>query len=253
MKFLCAVYFEPKVLEGMSPNEGAEVTRASVQYNEELRKAGSFIAASALDWPKSAKTVRSRNGKIAMTDGPFAETKEVLGGFIFIEARDMEEAVRIASGIPMARYGSIEVRPEMSFGEDSGEPKLSDSSYLRTAATNRLKYLCAVYLEPETLQRLSAKEREELDRDSLAYDQELMKKGHFLAAAALQSVKTAKTVRSRGGRIAMTDGPFAETKEVLGGFIFIEARDMDEALRIASGIPMAKYGSIEVRSEMNIG
>ncbi len=80
-----------------------------------------------------------------------------------------------------------------------------------------------------------------------------MKKGHFLAAAALQSVKTAKTVRSRGGRIAMTDGPFAETKEVLGGFIFIEARDMDEALRIASGIPMAKYGSIEVRPEMNFG
>ena len=116
-----------------------------------------------------------------------------------------------------------------------------------------MKYLCAVYLEPGTLQRLSAAEREELDRDSLAYDQELMKKGHFLAAAALQPVKTAKTVRSRGGRIAMTDGPFAETREVLGGFIFIEARDMDEALRIAAGIPMAKHGSIEVRAEMNIG
>ncbi len=116
-----------------------------------------------------------------------------------------------------------------------------------------MKYLCAVYLEPGALQKLSAKEREELDRDSLAYDQELIKKRHFIAAAALQSVKTAKTVRSRGGRIAMTDGPFAETKEVLGGFIFIEARDMDEALRIASGIPMAKYGSIEVRPEMNFG
>jgi hypothetical protein len=116
-----------------------------------------------------------------------------------------------------------------------------------------MKYLCAVYLEPGTLQRLSAEERAELDRDSLAYDEELVKKGHFIAAAALQQVKTAKTVRSRGGRIAMTDGPFAETREVLGGFIFIEARDMDEALRIAAGIPMAKHGSIEVRPELNIG
>jgi hypothetical protein len=92
-----------------------------------------------------------------------------------------------------------------------------------------------------------------LDRDSLAHDQELVRKRHFVAAAALQSTKTAKTVRSRSGRIAMTDGPFAETREVLGGFIFIEARDMEEALKIAAGIPMAKYGSIEVRPELNIG
>jgi hypothetical protein len=98
-----------------------------------------------------------------------------------------------------------------------------------------MKYLCAVYLEPGTLQRLSAKERKDLDRDSLAYDQELVKKGHFVAAAALQSTKEAKTVRRRGGRIAVTDGPFAETKEVLGGFIFIEARDMEEALELNIG------------------
>jgi hypothetical protein len=116
-----------------------------------------------------------------------------------------------------------------------------------------MKYLCAVYFEPGALQGLSATERAELDKDSLAYDQDLMNRGHFIAASALQSVQTAKTVRGRGGKMAMTDGPFAETKEVLGGFIFIEARDMAEALRIAAGIPMVKYGSIEVRPEMNIG
>ena len=116
MKYLCAVYFEPKVMEGLSVSEGAELNRVSVEYNEVLRKSGNFIAASALQWPKTAKTVRSRGGKIAMTDGPFAETKEVLGGFIFIEARDMEEAVRIASGVPVAKYGSIEVREEMKIG-----------------------------------------------------------------------------------------------------------------------------------------
>jgi hypothetical protein len=116
MKYLCAVYFEPKVMEGISASEGAELNRISLQYNEELRKQAHFIAAAALQLPKTAKTVRSRGGRVAMTDGPFAETKEVLGGFIFIEARDMAEALRIAAGIPMAKYGSIEVRPELNIG-----------------------------------------------------------------------------------------------------------------------------------------
>ena len=103
-------------MAGLSRSEGAELNRDSLGYNEELRKGGHFIAASALQWPKTAKTVRSRDGKIAVKDGPFAETKEVLGGFIFVEARDMEEAVEIAGKIPMARFGSVEVRPEMSIG-----------------------------------------------------------------------------------------------------------------------------------------
>src|SRR5271166_4718420 len=108
MKYLCAVYIEPKVLEGLSSSEGAELNRASLEYDKELRQNGHFIAASALQWPQTAQTVRSRVGKIAMTDGRFAATKEVLGGFIFIGARDMEEAVQIAGKIAMAKYGSIE-------------------------------------------------------------------------------------------------------------------------------------------------
>jgi len=116
MRYLCAVYCEPNFHEALSASEQSELNRASLQYDEELRKNGHFVAASALQWPETAKTVRSRGGKIAMTDGPFAETKEVLGGFIFVEARDMDEAVRIAEGIPMAKYGSIEVRPELNIG-----------------------------------------------------------------------------------------------------------------------------------------
>jgi hypothetical protein len=116
MKYLCAVYFEPNFLDALSASERTALNRVSLEYNEELRKDRHFVAASALQWPETAKTVRSRGGKIAMTDGPFAETKEVLGGFIFIEARDMDEAVQIAAGIPMAKYGSIEVRPEMNIG-----------------------------------------------------------------------------------------------------------------------------------------
>ena len=114
-----------------------------------------------------------------------------------------------------------------------------------------MKYLCLVYIDPQVFQGVSASERATLDRDSQSYDEELTRSGHFIAAAALQPVSTATTIRKRAGRISMTDGPFAETREVLGGFIYIEARDLNEALKIAGDIPMARYGSIEVRPEFN--
>lgn len=116
-----------------------------------------------------------------------------------------------------------------------------------------MKYLCLVYIEPQALAGLSADERGALDRDSLAYDEALQARGHYVLAAALCPVATAKTVRRREGRLSTTDGPFAETREVLGGFVFIEARDMDEAVAIAGDIPMARYGSIEVRAEFDVG
>jgi hypothetical protein len=116
-----------------------------------------------------------------------------------------------------------------------------------------VKYICLVYAEPGTFRTISADEGRALDRDSLAYDEELVRRGHFIAASALQGVDTATTIRVRGGKTLMSDGPFAETKEVLCGFIFIEAADRDEALRLAAGIPMARYGTIEVRPELQIG
>ncbi len=115
-----------------------------------------------------------------------------------------------------------------------------------------MTYLCAVYFEPQAMESLSASERVALGRNSLAYDQELEKSGHYIVAQALQSVTTAKTVRRRKGKTSSVDGPFAETKEHLGGFILIEAKDMDEAVEIASKIPMAEVGSVEVRPVMKI-
>ena len=115
-----------------------------------------------------------------------------------------------------------------------------------------MQYLCLVYAEPVTFERISAEEKRVLDRDSLNYDDDLRGSGHFIAANALQSVAKAVTVRVRNKRISSSDGPFAETKEHLAGFILIQAADMDEATRVASGIPMAKYGSIEVRPVYDI-
>lgn len=109
-----------------------------------------------------------------------------------------------------------------------------------------MKYLCLVYGEERAMQSMD-------DRHCLAFDAEARASGHCVASEALQPVSTATTVRVRNGRVSVTDGPFAETKEVLAGFIFIEAKDMDEAVRLAGEIPMARVGSVEVRAEMTFG
>ena len=103
-----------------------------------------------------------------------------------------------------------------------------------------MKYLLLVYGE-------EAKIREVDDLSCLAFDQSVRASGHCIASEALQPVATATTVRVRNGKTSVTDGPFAETKECLAGFYMVEARDLNEAIQIASRIPPARIGSIEVR------
>jgi hypothetical protein len=110
-----------------------------------------------------------------------------------------------------------------------------------------MRYLCLVYVEEKALDGLSESEMAALVDESLGYDEVLRKSGHYITSNALQRVRTAATVRTRDGRALVTDGPFAETREQLGGFILIEARDRDEAIRVASKIPVGKLGAIEVR------
>ena len=111
MKYLCLVYYEEKKLDALSKSEFDALLAEALAYDEELRRSGHFVAANALQSVQAATTIRTRNGKLSMTDGPFAETKEQLGGFILIEAHDLNEAIQVASKIPPGRLGSIEVRP----------------------------------------------------------------------------------------------------------------------------------------------
>jgi hypothetical protein len=110
-----------------------------------------------------------------------------------------------------------------------------------------MKYVCLVYLVEKDMSAMTKKEADTCIQESLAYDDDLRKAGHFLVAHALQPVEAATTIRVRSGKLSTTDGPFAETKEQLGGFILIEARDLNEAIQVAAKIPMARHGSIEVR------
>jgi hypothetical protein len=110
-----------------------------------------------------------------------------------------------------------------------------------------MKYLCMVFYDEKKLNALSESESQALDDESLAYDDTLRKHGHFVAAQALESVHAATTVRLRSGKVSVTDGPFAETNEQIGGFILIEAKDLNEAIQLASKIPSVRLGGVEVR------
>ena len=110
-----------------------------------------------------------------------------------------------------------------------------------------VKYLCLMFLDEKMYDTLPQREQDACVRKHLAYDDELREGGHLIATEALQSVKTAVTLRVSNGKVSITDGPYAETKEQLGGFYLVEARDLNDAIRIASKIPAAPMGSIEVR------
>ncbi|SPP65055.1 YciI family protein [Nitrospira lenta] len=110
-----------------------------------------------------------------------------------------------------------------------------------------MKYLCLIYIEEQILHALPSPERIALSDESMAYCDRLQKVGQLLAASPLHPVETATTVRVREGKASTTDGPFAETKEQLGGFLMLDVPDLNDAIRIASHFPAARYGSVEVR------
>ena len=112
-----------------------------------------------------------------------------------------------------------------------------------------MKYTMLIYLD-ET--GLSEAEREQCYRESAQYAQELNSGGHYLAAVPLQPTATATTIRVRGEKRMVTDGPFAETREQLGGFFMVEAKDLDEAIDIASKIPAGRWGAVEIRPVVEV-
>jgi hypothetical protein len=111
MKYLCLAYEQERYFDEMPQQQWDALRRETMAYVDELTRSGTLVVAHPLKSVRTAATVRVRDGKLMTTDGPFAETKETLGGFFLIEAKDLNEAIRVASKWPSARLGSIEVRP----------------------------------------------------------------------------------------------------------------------------------------------
>jgi hypothetical protein len=116
MKFMLLVYNDPALLDAMPTGGFDSDMRDCLAHADEMQSAGSLLAAQQLESVSTARSVRVRGGKLMITDGPFAETKEILGGFNIVEADSMEEAVRMASEFPWIKTGCIEVRPVRDIG-----------------------------------------------------------------------------------------------------------------------------------------
>ena len=121
MQYGCLIYLEEAKFAAMPQAQRDGFVNAMLDNDDDMRRNGHYVASNALQTPLNAASVRVRSGKLLVTDGPFAETKEHLGGYILIEARDLNEAIAVAGRIPMATVGTIEVRPVEYIGRI--EPK----------------------------------------------------------------------------------------------------------------------------------
>ena len=115
MQYLCLVYQEESKMDAFLPSELDALASEALAYRDELRHRGHYVASSRLQPSRTAATVRVRNGQVSLGDGPFAETREQLNGFYLLDARDLNDAIRLASKMPPARIGSIEIRPLAEF------------------------------------------------------------------------------------------------------------------------------------------
>jgi hypothetical protein len=193
---------------------------------------------------RTAKTLRTKGAKVVVTDGPYTETKEQLGGLGVIEARDLDHAVELLSNNRTIGLGPIEIRPIDGELTARCTPKADDSS----AKAEGMKFVCLGYGNENAWNAMSKNERDAQIEACMAYDAVLRKYGTLVDGVALQSVRTAKTLRLKGGRVVVTDGPYAETKEQLGGVAINKFSDIDRAVEAWLKHPCLAMGDVlEIR------
>jgi hypothetical protein len=246
MRFICLGYAEEAQWEGASKSEQKAMMEKCLAYDDVLRKNGhTWGSGEALQSSRTAKTLRWKNGKVIITDGPYAETKEQLGGFGVLEARDMNEAVELMSKHPGLRYGPFEIRPT---DEQANAQCHTGATTEPTTTKEGAKFLCLGYMEEAKWDAMSKDEQEAFMKECLAYDDVLRKNGHWAGGEALQYARTAKTLSWKSGKVMVTDGPYAETKEQLGGVVVILAKDLNHAVELMSKHPGVRFGvHLEIR------
>ena len=203
-------------------------------WDAAVQSDGSLLLAERLAEPSDATTVRVRDGKMLLTDGPFAEYKEHIGGLALIEAPDLDAAVAIAAQHPVATFGSMEVREVWPFGAGEVDVDAPAGSVTMNYALLMGAVPDAPPAGPDTMPPTDW--FEEMRRCGIVHD-----------GARLRPTDEARTVRRRGGEVLCVHGPHAEVQEQVAGFGLIPAADLDEAIEITAGHPGAWLGAVEIR------
>ncbi|HEX3616956.1 MAG TPA: YciI family protein [Solirubrobacteraceae bacterium] len=230
MKFLQLVCFEREATD----EENATMGREIFPWVDDTVSRGINITGKPLDDPASARTVRVRDGETLISDGPFADTKEFIAGFDLIDCESLEQAIEVAAAHPVAWFNAIELR---RLRDDDAVPHEIDHAQLQ-----QMLLVCVdgVAAEPAV--------EAQIWRDCQAWRTEIESSGVHIAGAAVAPAGEAKTVRRRDGETLVSDGPFLETKEFVGGFDLLGCASLEEAVGWAAKHPIARYHQIEVRN-----
>jgi hypothetical protein len=217
--------------DGVStPESSAAMQEHTPGWVDQMDASGVRLIGNGLLGPDSARTVRVRDGQTLVSDGPFADTKEVIGGFDIIEAANLDEAIQVAAKHPVAWFHAIELRPFTP-----GLELPAQWSY------DELKYMLMMFDgdgdAPEAQAEVVATREgwRELAADVL------------VLAHGLEHPESATTVRVRDGELLLTDGPFAETKEYLAGVAVLNTTSEQRAIELAAQFPLARLHMVEVR------
>jgi hypothetical protein len=234
MKYLCLAYGDRQKMSKLTKEEFAALRAQIDVHDVELRGSGRLVSSRSLEW--DAVSIRPRGGKIVVTDGPFLETKEQVGGLVVIEARDLNDAVRVASLHPAAHEGG-----DIGWGLEIHPIENTVQVDPRSAVPAGTKdYLLLAYGQREPFERQSPEQLAKMGSTCEAHDAEMRAAGHVIEGTSLSW--DVMSIRPTKGKVVTTDGPFLETKELVGGLVVFAARDMKDAVRIASLHPAARYG-----------
>lgn len=236
MKFMLLMMTDEQAEKALPSGEIDKIVAQHMGVRHELCAAGKLVWSNRLRFSNEATTIRVQGGKHVVTDGPFAESKEALGGFYLIEADSKEEAIEWAKKLPLRDVGAIEVRPARTGAQWRGQVH-GAQHYMVMFIANYEKPLSrdAVFKAIDSHYELSL---------------DLAAQGKFVSSRALEPSAAAATIRQRNGQRIVTDGPFAETKEFVAGYFVIACDSKDEAVSWARQL-MFGSDACEIRPVWN--
>lgn len=235
MEYLIAFYEDDAAFAARARNDEA-FWQPWQAYFRDLGEAGVMRAGAPLHDAERAVTVRTATDKRVVHDGPYADTKEQLGGFCVIDVPSLDAALHWAERCPASREGAVEIRPILA---------LTETEVPR--AERRGTFMLALYESASDFEQRSGEGAERYFRQWQAYGEAVQAAGVLAAGSALREPATATVVRVGEHGMVVHDGPYADTKEQLGGYLLLDVPSIDDAIAWASRSPAASGGAVEVR------
>ena len=230
-EFMIVIHENESEQARLSPSETRTLVEAHTSYVEKLKTAGAYCDGERLRPSVEGRRVRARNGRVQVEPGPFAGEDRALAGYYVVRAADLGAAVSLAESCPIAPGDTLDVRPVMK----------GDVRANKTHA--RGKTFAFVILGNEANERGWVEVMDRIDAETRS----LFPADRFLGGVRLEAPGRGRQIVSRGGRRAMMDGPFLESKEVIGGVFFLRVESLDDAVQWVAKTPFVQHGALEVR------